>query len=135
METSDVLGEPKVTRLGSVLRKLSLDELPQLINILKGEMSIVGPRPLLVGYLSYYTDEERKRHLIRPGVTGLAQVKGRNRLSWERRMADDLCYVHSVSLLLDLKILLRTFKQLLNFHEADFEEQNRETFIEYAEKR
>ncbi|MEM9340448.1 MAG: sugar transferase, partial [Bacteroidota bacterium] len=115
--------------------KLSLDELPQLINILKGEMSIVGPRPLLVGYLSYYTDEERKRHLIRPGVTGLAQVKGRNRLSWERRMADDLYYVHSVSMLLDLKILLRTFKQLLNFHEADFEEQNRETFIEYAEKR
>ena len=95
----------RITTLGQVLRQTSLDELPQLINILKGDMSFVGPRPLLIKYLPYYTAREQLRHKVRPGLTGLAQVAGRNQLKWNERLELDACYVEQQSLLLDLKII------------------------------
>jgi lipopolysaccharide/colanic/teichoic acid biosynthesis glycosyltransferase len=99
----------RLTALGLFLRKTSLDELPQLINVIRGEMSLVGPRPLLVRYLPRYSAEQRCRHLVLPGVTGLAQIAGRNRLGWDERFALDLDYVRRQSLGLDLWILWRTF--------------------------
>ncbi|MCL6457333.1 MAG: sugar transferase [Gorillibacterium sp.] len=95
----------RLTALGKVLRQTSMDELPQLLNILKGEMSFVGPRPLLVKYLAHYTPREQLRHRVRPGLTGLAQVNGRNQLHWSERLELDVCYVEQQSLLLDLKII------------------------------
>lgn len=100
--------EVRLTRFGKLLRSTSLDELPELWNILKGDMSIIGPRPLLVRYLPFYTEEERKRHSVRPGLTGLAQVNGRNALNWEDRFAYDLAYVENCSLALDIKIIFMT---------------------------
>lgn len=97
------------TAYGRLLRKTSLDELPELINILKGDMSFVGPRPLLEEYLPYYTERERHRHDVRPGLTGLAQVSGRNALSWERRLELDVTYVETLSFAADVRIFLRTF--------------------------
>lgn len=108
--------ELRITRLGSFLRKSSLDELPQLINILKGEMSFVGPRPLLPEYLPLYNSSQRKRHHVLPGLTGLAQVSGRNLLSWEEKFDFDIQYINTMSLLLDLKILYSTF--LINSKEV-----------------
>lgn len=100
--------EERLTGFGQFLRASSLDELPELWNILKGDMSIVGPRPLSILYLPYYTEEERKRHHVLPGLTGLAQVNGRNLASWEERFRYDVEYVETVSLLLDIQILVRT---------------------------
>jgi lipopolysaccharide/colanic/teichoic acid biosynthesis glycosyltransferase len=100
--------ELRLYGLGKLVRKLSLDEIPQLINVLKGDMSFVGPRPLLVEYLQYYNDEQKKRHLVRPGITGWAQVNGRNSISWEDKFKFDIWYVYNVSFFLDLKILLLT---------------------------
>ena len=100
--------EVRLTKFGKLLRSTSLDELPELWNILKGDMSIVGPRPLLVRYLPYYTEQERKRHSVRPGLTGYAQINGRNALNWEDRFAYDLEYVEKCSLALDIKILFET---------------------------
>lgn len=100
--------EVRVTKFGRVLRSTSLDELPELWNILKGDMSIVGPRPLLVEYLPYYTEEERRRHSIRPGLTGLAQVNGRNASSWEQKFAYDLEYVERYTLVMDVSIIFKT---------------------------
>ena len=100
--------EVRLTRYGEILRSTSLDELPELINILIGDMSIVGPRPLLVQYLPLYNAEQRRRHEVRPGLTGLAQVNGRNLLTWEERFALDVEYVQNVSLGKDIKILLQT---------------------------
>ena len=100
--------EKRLNRYGRFLRASSLDELPQLINILRGEMSIIGPRPLAASYLPYYTDEERRRHEVRPGLTGLAQVRGRNKLSWEEKFAFDLTYVDHLSFRMDIQILLET---------------------------
>lgn len=105
--------EQRLNAYGEILRKTSLDELPELLNVLKGDMSIVGPRPLLVSYLPYYTQEERRRHHVRPGLTGLAQVNGRNLLDWEARFALDVRYVDELSLLLDIKILILTVKKVL----------------------
>lgn len=104
---------PRVTRVGKWLRRTSLDELPQLINILRGEMSCIGPRPLLPDNEKALDAKFADRHLMRPGVTGLAQVNGRNNLPWSRRIAYDLEYVRSYSLLLDLKILIKTFGVVL----------------------
>ena len=98
----------RVTKSGKIIRKLSLDELPQFINILKGDMSFVGPRPLLVRYLPYYDEREIHRHDVRPGITGLAQINGRGFLQWEERFEYDLYYVENMSFFLDIKILLRT---------------------------
>lgn len=105
--------EVRLTRFGKLLRSTSLDELPELFNILKGDMSLIGPRPLLVKYLPYYTEEERHRHDVRPGLTGLAQVNGRNALGWEDRFAYDLEYVEKCSLLMDLKVLRMTVGKVL----------------------
>jgi lipopolysaccharide/colanic/teichoic acid biosynthesis glycosyltransferase len=103
----------RLTPLGSLLRKTSLDELPQLINILKGDMSVVGPRPLYLKYLEYYTDRERMRHRVRPGITGLAQVGGRNKLLWDDRLELDAQYVERIGPCLDLKILMKTVWKIL----------------------
>jgi lipopolysaccharide/colanic/teichoic acid biosynthesis glycosyltransferase len=103
----------RITWLGRLLRKTSTDELPQLINVLRGEMSLVGPRPLLLEYLKLYTPEQARRHEVQPGITGLAQIKGRNTLSWDERFALDVWYVDHQSLLLDLRILLRTAVSLM----------------------
>ncbi|WP_300692508.1 sugar transferase [uncultured Oscillibacter sp.] len=103
----------RLTKFGRMLRSTSLDELPELWNILKGDMSIVGPRPLLVRYLPYYTEEERHRHDIRPGLTGLAQVSGRNFLPWEERFAIDLDYVERESFQTDVEIILRTVLKVI----------------------
>lgn len=100
--------EQRKTPLGNYLRKASLDELPQLINVLKGEMSLVGPRPLFKEYLPYYTLRENTRHLVRPGITGLAQISGRNLVPWEERLELDARYVDNLSLKLDLEIMAKT---------------------------
>jgi lipopolysaccharide/colanic/teichoic acid biosynthesis glycosyltransferase len=105
--------EQRLTKFGKLLRSTSLDELPELWNILKGDMSVVGPRPLAVQYLPYYTDEERRRHSVRPGLTGLAQANGRNCTTWENRFALDLQYVGDVYLISDLSIILRTFRNVM----------------------
>lgn len=105
--------EVRLTEFGKKLRRTSLDELPELVNIIKGDMSIVGPRPLLVRYLPYYTQEERHRHDVRPGLTGLAQVNGRNFVNWEDRFRLDLEYVRNIRLNKDLNILLATVKKVL----------------------
>ena len=104
----------RLTRFGRTLRSTSLDELPELWNILRGDMSIVGPRPLLVEYLPYYSDDERHRHDVRPGLTGLAQVNGRNLLTWEQKFDYDLQYIGNISFLTDLRIVLRTVEKVLN---------------------
>ena len=98
----------RITSLGAILRKTSIDELPQLINVLKGDMSLVGPRPLLFKYVPLYNDEQLVRHEVRPGITGWAQVNGRNSISWTDKFKLDYYYVKNVSLLLDMKILLKT---------------------------
>jgi lipopolysaccharide/colanic/teichoic acid biosynthesis glycosyltransferase len=103
----------RITPLGRFLRRTSLDELPQLINVLKGDMSLVGPRPLNVEYVKLYTPQQSRRHEVKPGITGLAQIRGRNRLSWDERFALDVWYVDHASLALDLRILLQTVVRVL----------------------
>ena len=103
----------RITKFGRWVRKLSIDELPQLINVLKGEMSLVGPRPLLFKYMPLYTAEQLRRHEVRPGITGWAQVNGRNSISWTQKFALDVEYVDKVSFLMDCKILLLTVKKVL----------------------
>tara|TARA_B110000879_G_scaffold64868_1_gene91240 strand:- start:38 stop:628 length:591 start_codon:yes stop_codon:yes gene_type:complete len=103
----------RLTSFGGFVRKTSLDEIPQLINVLKGDMSLVGPRPLLTEYLYLYSENQKKRHNVRPGITGWAQVNGRNSISWEEKFKLDIWYVHNQSILLDLKILLLTIKKVL----------------------
>lgn len=100
--------EVRLNKYGRFLRSTSLDELPELINILIGDMSVIGPRPLAVSYLDYYTEEEHHRHDVRPGLSGLAQVSGRNAISWEQKFAYDIEYVNNVSLALDIKIIIKT---------------------------
>ncbi|MBU3822302.1 sugar transferase [Flavobacteriaceae bacterium XHP0103] len=108
----------RTTKLGTIIRKYSLDEIPQLINVIKGDMSLIGPRPLVVLYLPYYNKTERKRHSVRPGITGLAQVKGRNSLVWEDRFAMDVQYVENLSFTLDSKILYWTMLKMLSKSEV-----------------
>lgn len=105
--------EQRLTRYGKILRSTSLDELPELINILKGDMSIVGPRPLLVKYLPLYNEEQHHRHDVRPGLTGLAQINGRNAITWEDKFRYDLEYIRNITFLGDVKILLATVKAVL----------------------
>ena len=112
--TEDLVSdEDRITPFGSWLRSTSLDELPELLNVLKGDMSIVGPRPLLPEYLPLYTARQARRHQVRPGVTGLAQVKGRNAMPWAERLAWDVRYVETRSFALDCRIVLDTFKVVL----------------------
>ncbi|TXK77866.1 sugar transferase [Mesonia sp. K4-1] len=103
----------RLTSIGKFVRKTSLDELPQLINVLKGDMSLIGPRPLLPQYLALYTEQQKKRHELRPGITGWAQVNGRNAISWTKKFEYDVWYVEQCSLSLDLKILFKTIKKVI----------------------
>jgi undecaprenyl phosphate N,N'-diacetylbacillosamine 1-phosphate transferase len=114
--------EQRITKVGKFVRKTSLDELPQLFNVLKGEMSLIGPRPLLPKYLPLYNEEQRKRHLTRPGITGWAQVNGRNTISWERKFELDVWYVNHVSLKTDITIVLRTIEKVIKRKDIDSEE-------------
>lgn len=123
----------RLTRYGKFLRNTSLDELPELFNILKGDMSVIGPRPLLVQYLPYYTEEERHRHDVRPGLTGLAQVNGRNSLDWEHRFECDVEYVENLSFFSDVKILLKTIQKVIQ--RSDVAEDTNETEGNFAEIR
>ncbi|PJA06310.1 MAG: lipid carrier--UDP-N-acetylgalactosaminyltransferase, partial [Flavobacteriales bacterium CG_4_10_14_0_2_um_filter_35_18] len=103
----------RLTKIGSFVRKTSLDELPQLFNVLKGEMSLIGPRPLLVEYLPLYSEEQNRRHEVKPGITGWAQVNGRNAISWEDKFKYDVWYVDNASFLVDMRILFLTIKKVL----------------------
>lgn len=102
----------RITRAGRFVRSTSIDELPQLWNVLMGDMSFIGPRPLLVRYLPYYTEREHRRHNVRPGITGLSQVSGRNKLKWDQRLEMDVRYVEEICFLLDLRIALNTVKKV-----------------------
>ena len=102
----------RLTRVGRLVRSTSLDEIPQLLNVIKGDMSLIGPRPLLVQYLPLYNEKQRRRHAVRPGITGWAQVNGRNAISWQQKFAYDVWYVDHVSLSLDFKILLKTIQKV-----------------------
>lgn len=123
----------RLTKYGKFLRNTSLDELPELFNILKGDMSVIGPRPLLVQYLPYYTEEERHRHDVRPGLTGWAQVNGRNSLDWEHRFECDVEYVENLSFFSDVKILLKTIQKVIQ--RSDVAEDTNETEGNFAEIR
>ncbi len=114
----------RLPHFGKLLRATSLDELPELLNILKGDMSIIGPRPLLVSYLPYYTEEERMRHQVKPGLTGLAQVSGRNFIDWDRRMEKDVEYVKNLSFAMDVKVLWLTVKTVLGHSDEVAEDTN-----------
>lgn len=103
----------RITQLGRILRATSVDELPTLLNVIRGEMSLVGPRPLLVSYMPMYTTEEARRHEVKPGITGLAQVSGRNALAWEEKFKLDITYVENRSMMLDLRILLNTVRAVV----------------------
>nr|WP_293300146.1 sugar transferase [Allomuricauda sp.] len=105
--------ELRVTKFGTFLRKSSLDEIPQLISIIKGDMSLIGPRPLRVRYLPYYTEAEKIRHTVRPGITGLAQISGRNLLDWDKRLQKDIEYVNNLSFILDMQIFVKTAIKVL----------------------
>ncbi|MEN1970009.1 sugar transferase [Lentibacillus sp. N15] len=105
--------EARITPLGMFIRKYSLDELPQLFHVLKGEMSLVGPRPLLMDYLALYSEEQRLRHIVKPGITGWAQINGRNAITWEEKFKLDTWYVKNHSTLLDCKIIMRTIVKVL----------------------
>ena len=105
--------EKRITKIGSFIRKYSLDEIPQLINVMKGDMSLIGPRPLLIQYLPLYNEDQKKRHLVRPGITGWAQVNGRNTISWQQKFMLDTWYVNNMSFLLDCKIILMTIKKVV----------------------
>lgn len=123
----------RLTKFGRILRATSLDELPELWNILKGDMSLIGPRPLLVSYLPYYTEEEKLRHTVRPGLTGLAQVRGRNLLDWDKRFATDVEYVRNLTFAMDVKIFFLTIKKV--FVREDIEVDTNQVEGNFAEIR
>ena len=112
----------RITRVGSFVRKSSLDEIPQLINVLKGEMSLVGPRPLIIEYLPIYNEEQKRRHDVRPGITGWAQVNGRNSITWNQKFKYDVYYVDNLSLAMDIKILWLTAKKVFQRQDVNLSE-------------
>lgn len=133
--------ERRLTKVGTFIRKTSLDEIPQLINVIKGDMSLIGPRPLVIRYLPFYTDKERLRHTVRPGITGLAQVSGRNMLKWDDRLALDVYYVENLTFKQDLKIIYNTVLKVIVseniitnpksiMEDLDEERKNRNTTIQ-----
>lgn len=126
----------RLTKFGRFLRSTSLDELPELFNILKGDMSIIGPRPLATKYLPYYTEEERVRHSVRPGLSGLAQINGRNTATWEKRFAYDIQYINNITFIMDLQIVLKTIVKVIK--KADIGERGIDSpldFDVYRQKR
>lgn len=125
--------EVRLNKYGRFLRSTSLDELPELVNIVRGDMSIIGPRPLLIEYLPWYTKREHKRHDVRPGLTGLSQVNGRNNLEWDKRFETDVYYVEHLSLLMDLKIFWQTIEKVI--HHEDVAENTRAVEPNFAEQR
>ncbi|MCX2762881.1 sugar transferase [Aquimarina muelleri] len=119
----------RITRVGTFIRKTSLDEIPQLINVIKGEMSLIGPRPLIIEYLPIYNEIQKKRHDTKPGITGWAQVNGRNSITWKKKFEYDVWYVENMSFLLDVKILGLTFKKVIQKKDVNLsEEQTSEYF-------
>lgn len=112
-ESNLLSDKDRLTKFGKFLRSTSLDEIPELWNVIKGEMSLVGPRPLLVSYLTKYNEYEKRRHEVRPGITGFAQVNGRNNTTWEDRFKNDIYYVENISFLLDIKIIIKTFLKVI----------------------
>ncbi len=123
----------RLNKFGRILRSTSLDELPELFNIIKGDMSIVGPRPLLVKYLDYYNDHDMRRHEIRPGLTGLAQVSGRNAMSWKEKFEKDIEYVDNLTFLMDVKVVLMTVKKVFGREGIEFLEGH-QSIMEYFEE-
>lgn len=119
----------RLTKFGKLLRSTSLDELPELVNILKGDMAIVGPRPLLVEYLPLYNEEQKHRHDVRPGLTGLAQVSGRNSITWEEKFNDDLKYIEKISILEDIKIIFTTIGKV--FKREGISQENNATMEKF----
>ena len=124
----------RLTAIGKLIRKTSIDELPQLFNILKGDMSLIGPRPLLVQYLPYYTITEKKRHSVKPGITGLAQVNGRNQISWDVKLKFDVDYVENLTFKTDLNILIKTFYKVIASKDVAVDNTNVETFLNVLRK-
>lgn len=124
--------EVRLNKYGRFIRKTSLDELPEAFNIIKGDMSVIGPRPLLVKYLPYYSEEERVRHCVRPGLSGLAQVNGRNAISWEEKFAYDVSYVNHITFLLDINIFCKTI--LLVLKREGIANDNMENFDDFRKK-
>lgn len=124
----------RLTKFGKILRSTSLDELPELFNILKGNMSFVGPRPLLIEYLPYYTERENTRHNVRPGLTGLAQISGRNYLKWNERLEKDAEYSESISFLQDIRILVKTVKYVVKQKDIAVDTEEVETVLSEERK-
>lgn len=118
----------RLTKVGKFIRSTSLDEIPQLINVLKGDMSLVGPRPLLVQYLPLYSEEQARRHEVKPGITGWAQVNGRNAISWKKKFEYDVWYVDNVSLILDIKIIVKTVNNVFKRKDVI---QNEQVFMNF----
>lgn len=121
----------RLTKFGKFLRSTSLDEIPELWNVLKGEMSLVGPRPLLVSYLTKYNEYEKRRHEVRPGITGWAQINGRNNTTWEERFKNDIYYVENISFELDLKIIIKTILKVLK--RSDINQSDTETMKNFLD--
>ena len=131
-EKGDLLPDKdRLTKFGKFLRSTSLDEIPELWNVLKGEMSLVGPRPLLVSYLTKYNEYEKRRHEVRPGITGWAQINGRNNTTWEERFKNDIYYVESISFKLDLKIIIKTILKVLK--RSDINQSDTETMKNFLD--
>lgn len=119
----------RLTNFGTMLRSTSIDELPELLNIIKGDMSIIGPRPLLVQYLPFYTETEKRRHDVRPGLSGLAQVSGRNLVKWDQRLAYDVQYVNNITFLGDVKIVLQTIGKVIKHSDVAVDTDTVETYL------
>ena len=115
--------EVRLSKVGKFIRKTSLDELPQLINVIKGDMSLIGPRPLLPEYLPLYSEEQKKRHIVKPGITGWAQVNGRNAISWTKKFEYDVWYVNNISAKLDFRILIKTVLKVIKSEDINTEGQ------------
>ena len=126
--------EKRITKVGRFVRKTSLDELPQLVNVLKGDMALIGPRPLLPEYLPYYTEREQLRHSVRPGISGWAQVNGRNAVKWDDRLEMDVYYVEHLSLVMDLKVIFTTIKNVLASKDIEVVPTGRLLSVERTEK-
>ena len=120
----------RLTKFGCSLRATSIDELPELINIIKGDMSVIGPRPLLVQYLPYYTEKERLRHAVRPGLSGLAQINGRNAVKWDKRLAYDVEYVNRITFLGDVSIILKTLLKVIAKEDVAVDTDTVETYLD-----